>query len=176
MHQAFFYPPLQTLLRAAHLDFLDNIPFLDSDTINKHLDKSPATAKGRMRLPPQGLCSTKPSSTTPILLPDPNAPAHIFCYAALADKKLGTIYTDCTGNLPVHALDHQQLFFIAYHYDINDIFALPIPSIKGDDIINAFTATFDVLTAKGYAPTFNVTDNQAAAAIKVFVTSRKCAI
>ena len=48
MHQAFFCPPIQTLLRAAHLGFLDTCPFLDLDTITKHLSKSPATAKGGM--------------------------------------------------------------------------------------------------------------------------------
>ena len=169
MHQAFFFPPIQTLLRAAHLGFLDTCPFLDAETISKHLPKSPATAKGRMRLHPKNQRPTPPFNNTPVN-------ANIFCFAALADKNKGTIYTDCTSNLPTRALDNQQLFFVAYHYDINYIFALPIPSTKGDDIIAAFTKLFNDLTAKGFAPTFNVTDNQAAAAIKTFVTSRNCVI
>jgi hypothetical protein len=44
MHQAFFCPPIQTLLRAANLGFLNNIPFLQPDLIHKHLTNSPATA------------------------------------------------------------------------------------------------------------------------------------
>ena len=172
MHQAFFCPPIQTLLRAANLGFLDTCPFLDADTISKHLSKSPATAKGRMRLHPQNLHSLR----SPTSVPKTPQHADIFCFAALADRHKGTIYTDCTGNLPVRALDNQQLFFIAYHYDVNYIFALPIQSTKGDDIIAAFTTIFDTLTSKGFAPAFNITDNQAAKAIKTFVTSRNCAI
>jgi hypothetical protein len=122
-----------------------------------------------MRLHPKNQHHTTPFNNTPVN-------ANIFCFAALADKNQGTIYTDCTGNLPTRALDNQQLFFVAYHYDINYIFALPIQSTKGDDIIAAFRTIFDNLTRKGFAPTFNVTDNQAAAAIKKFVTSRDCAI
>jgi hypothetical protein len=108
MHQAFFCPPIQTLLLAAHLGFLDTCPFLDAVTIRKHLPKSPATAKGRMQIHPKNQHHTQPFNNTPVN-------ANIFCFAALADSNLGTIYTDCTGNLPTRALDNQQLFFVAYH-------------------------------------------------------------
>ena len=30
---------------------------------------------------------------------------NVFCYAALADKNIGTFYTDATGTLPVQSLD-----------------------------------------------------------------------
>jgi hypothetical protein len=72
-----------------------------------------------MGLHPKNLHPTKPFNNTP-------ANASIFCFAALADKNQGTIYTNYTGNLPTHALDNQQLFFVAYHYNINYIFALPM--------------------------------------------------
>jgi hypothetical protein len=159
MHKAFFCPPIQTLLRAAHLGFLDTCPVLDAKTIRKHLPKSPATAKGRMRLHPKNQHHTQPFKNTPVN-------ANIFCFAALTDTNLGTIYTNCTGNLPTRALDNQQLFFVAYHYDINYIFSLQIESTKNEDIIAEFSTIFDTLTEKGFAPTFNVTHNQAAAAIK----------
>jgi len=108
MHQAFFCPPIQTLLRAANLGFLDNIPFLQPDLIHKHLTPSSATAKGRLKLTPTGHYSTRshPAASTPKM-------ADIFCFAALADKQHGTFYTDCTGKLPARALDGQQLFFVA---------------------------------------------------------------
>jgi hypothetical protein len=86
---------------------------------------------------------TQPFNNTPVN-------ANIFCFAALADKNLGTIYTytDCTGNLPTRALNNQQLFFVAYHYDINYISALPIESTKGDNIIAASSTIFNTLTEK----------------------------
>ncbi|KAL7425501.1 hypothetical protein ACHAXH_000250 [Discostella pseudostelligera] len=117
MHQAFFCPPIQTLLRAANLGFLDNIPFLQPDLIHKHLTPSSATAKGRLKLTPTGHYSTRshPAASTP-------KTADIFCFAALADKQHGTFYTDCTGKLPARALDvlylcpPDQLHFKQSHY------------------------------------------------------------
>ena len=164
MHQAFFCPPIQTLLRAANLGFLDNIPFLQPDLIHKHLTPSSATAKGRLKLTPTGHYSTRshPASSTP-------KTADIFCFAALADKQQGTFYTDCTGKLPARALDGQQLFFVAYAYDPNYIFALPINSTSNSHIMEAFKQVFKTLTTHGYKPTFNVTDNQAAEPIKEFM-------
>ena len=44
---------------------------------------------------------------------------NIFCFAALADKQTGTMYTDQTGALPVRSLDGMKCFFVAYNYDTN---------------------------------------------------------
>jgi hypothetical protein len=107
MHQVFFCPPLQTLLRAANLGFLEGFPFLTAELIHKHLPKSPATAKGRLKLRQAGHRSTRQPRHL-------STATNIFCFAALADKQHGTFYTDCTGRLPARALDGQQLFFIAY--------------------------------------------------------------
>ena len=43
-----------------------------------------------------------------------NEANNIFCFASLADKQTGTMYTDQTGALPVRSLDGMQYFFIAY--------------------------------------------------------------
>jgi hypothetical protein len=93
MHQVFFCPPIQTLLHAANLGFLDGFPFLTADLIHKHLPKSPATAKGRLKLTQAGHRSTQTTRQQ-------TATTNIFCYAALAGKQHGTFYTDCTGRLP----------------------------------------------------------------------------
>ena len=170
MHQTFFCPPTQTLINAANLGFLDNMPFLTPELILKHLEKTPATAKGRMKLRSMGLRSTR---CTTITKPTAN---NIFCFAALADKQHGTFYTDCTGNLPVRALDGQQLIFVAYDYDTNYIFAIPIDSTTSEDIMTAFRSVVETLTAHGYTPTFNVTDNQAATAIKQYCVSKNITV
>jgi hypothetical protein len=170
MHQTFFCPPSQTLINAANLGFLDNIPFLTPELILKHLEKTPATAKGRMKLQSMGLRSTRRNNYAK---PTAN---NLFCFAALADKQHGTFYTDCTGNLPVRALDGQQLIFVAYDYDTNYIFAIPIESTKSEDIMNAFRMVVETLTAHGYTPTFNVTDNQAATAIKQYCLSKNITV
>ena len=171
MHQAFFCPPHQTLIRAANLGFLDNIPFLTAHNIHTHLAKSPATAKGRLRLHAQGLSSTR--HRTPRETPC-NAPTEVFCFAALADKQHGTFYSDCTGALPTRALDGQQLFFVAYAYDPNYIFAIPIASTSNEHIIAAYKEVFHTLTDNGYKPTFSITDNQASAPIRAFLQQQNC--
>ena len=169
MHQAFFCPPIQTLLRAAHLGFLNNIPFLTPSLIHAHLEKTPATAKGRLKLRPSGHFSTRRASTTPKCQ---NIAANVFCYAALADKHANTFYTDCTGNLPARTLEGQQLFFVAYAYDPNYIFAVPIKSTTTADIMSAFTDVYNRLSAHGFKPSFAVADNQASPAIKSFMQAR----
>jgi len=59
MHQVLFCLPLQSLLRAVNLGFLEGFPFLTSDLIIRHLAKATATAKGRLRLRPAGHNSTR---------------------------------------------------------------------------------------------------------------------
>jgi len=68
-------------------------------------------------------------------------------------------------------LDGQQLFFVAYAYDPNYIFIIPITitSTSNNHIMEAFKQVFKTLTTKGYKPTFNVTDNQASEPIKDFM-------
>ena len=56
--------------------------------------------------------------------------SNIFCYAALADKQTGTIYTNCTGALPAMSLNGNQYYFVAYDYNNNYIFAVLIPDLK----------------------------------------------
>ena len=200
MHQAFFNPPVQTLIKAALNGQLEGIPFMKADLIRKYLPPSPATPKGRMKRPRAGIRSTRkkernggtneamleddnsamshhtPSNTTAnIIQSDETHEANnIFCYAALADKQTGTLYTDATGSLPVMSLDGYQYFFVAYDYDTNYIFANPIKDVKDATIVQAFDDIFTELTEKGHKPTFNVTDNQATTPIKNYLKKANC--
>ena len=71
---------------------------------------------------------------------------NIFCYAALADKQEGTLYTDATGAFPEISLDGKQYFFVAYDYYTNYIFALPIANLQDKRIIKALEKIFTELT------------------------------
>ena len=70
---------------------------------------------------------------------------NMFCYAALADKQTGTLYTDATGALPVKSLEGNQYYYVAYDYDHNYIFAEPISDVKDDTIIKAMKNKFALL-------------------------------
>ena len=57
---------------------------------------------------------------------------NIFCFAALVDKHNRTLYTDATGTLPVRSLNGNQYYFVAYDYDLNYIFAVPILNLTDE--------------------------------------------
>ena len=46
---------------------------------------------------------------------------NIFCFAALAEKDKGIVYTDSTGALPVLSLDGHQYYVFTYDYGNNFI-------------------------------------------------------
>ena len=160
------------------------------ELIRKYLAKSPATSKGGMKRPRTrtGIQSTRETrrqrrarlkktapETKPI--PDPRDTHelnNVFCYAALADKQQGTLYTDATGALPVLSLDGHQYYFVAYDYDTNYIYAIPIKDVTDKSIIEAFNTVFTDLKERGYKPTFNVTDNQATRPLKEYLKQEDC--
>ena len=70
------------------------------------------------------------------------------------------------------SLDGKQYCFVAYDYDINYIFALPIANVQDKTIIKAFYKVFTKLTEKGHKPTCNVTGNQAVTPLKKISTQK----
>eukprot|EP00804_Cyclotella_cryptica_P020493 CCRYP_019412-RA/>CCRYP_019412-RA protein AED:0.05 eAED:-0.04 QI:0/0/0/1/0/0.5/2/0/1372 len=194
MHQAFFSPPVHTLIKAINNDQLLGAPLMKPDLIRKYLATSPATSKGRMKRPRTGIRSTRAITTppdkptlTPRTLPTQStttthiiplepirdSSCNVFCYAALADKHTGTLYTDATGALPAVSLDGNQYYFVAYAYDPNYVFALPIHNLRDETILKTFDEVFQELKTRGLKPTFNVTDSQAAQSIKTYLTKEK---
>ena len=76
----------------------------------------------------------------------------IFCFAALADKHIGTIYTDCTGHLPAVSLERNYYFLIAYDYDNNYIFARPMKDVKDSTVVSTYKTIFEELKRGKYQP------------------------
>ncbi len=96
-----------------------------------------------------------------------------FCFKALADKQTSTLYKDTTGALSTVSLD-DMYFFIAYDYDTNYFFVEPIVDAKDAMIITAFNKISTELIKKGHKPTFNVTENQVATPLKMYLISEGC--
>ena len=197
MHQSFFSPPIQTISEAASNNQLHGIPCLNSPAmVKKYLAPSPATSKGRLKKQRSNVRTTRPKkrgntitlapeveepATTPSttntdanIIIDTHSTSNVFCCAALGDATTGTFYTDMTGAFPVTSLENMQSYFVAYDYDTNTIFANPCPDFKDETIITAFKEVFNELKSKGYAPQFNVTDNQATVPIKAFLKTQEC--
>ena len=167
MHQAFFSPTIPTLLHAIANNQLEGIPFMKTDLVRKYLTRSPATSKGHLKRPRAGIRSTRPKKaqqvpgnipsnteshpnavrsmpeTAPVVIPaETHEVSNVFCFAALADERNSTLYTDATGALPVQLLDGYQYYFIAYDYDPNYIFMIPIKDMKDESIIEGFEKVF----------------------------------
>eukprot|EP00804_Cyclotella_cryptica_P009929 CCRYP_017362-RA/>CCRYP_017362-RA protein AED:0.45 eAED:0.27 QI:0/0/0/0.5/1/1/2/0/554 len=199
MHQVFFSPPISILIKAINNNQLQGFPLMKADLVQKNLAPSPATSKGHMKRPHVGIRSTRPPLTGPTAAPVAppsnvldNAPpkehatphfippditdttCNVFCFAALADKHHGTMYTDATGALPAVTLEGNQYYFMAYAYDPNYIYATPVRNLRDESIMTAFDNIFQDLKSKGYKPTFNVTDNQATTPIKAYLDTEDC--
>ena len=116
-----------------------------------------------------------PNATqTTMIPPDNDSNGNIFCFTALANKQQGTLYTNATGVLPLHSLDGNQYFSVAYDYDNNYVFAEPIPNEKYKSIVDTFQRIFNILVEKGHWPLLNITDNQGTAPLKTFLKSERC--
>jgi hypothetical protein len=106
-----FCPPTQTLIKAINNGQLKGFPHMTADNVRKHLEPSPATTKGQLKMNKQGIRSTKPAQTP---IPAPPQANHIFCFSAMANKTKRTLYHDLTGRLPVMSLEGNQ--YIKNHF------------------------------------------------------------
>ncbi len=64
--------------------------------------------------------------------------ANVFCFGAFADKNTGVVYNDSTGNFPFMSLNGNICFFMMYHFKTNAIFAMPIPGLDLQSILDAY--------------------------------------
>ena len=85
------------------------------------------------------------------------------------------LYTDATGALLAVSLEGNQYYFLAYDYNTNAVFAIPMKKLEDKIIIEAFDKIFTYLTIRGYRPTFNATDNQATTPLKEYLAKENCA-
>jgi hypothetical protein len=77
MHQSLCNPPKLSLLTVICCGFLRGAPHLSTHAVTKYLPPSPATSKGHMKRPRQGICSTTlktPRLGVPVTVPDPVMP------------------------------------------------------------------------------------------------------
>ncbi len=69
---------------------------------------------------------------------DKDLDANVFIFAAFADKRTGTLYSDLTGVFPFMTLKGNVCFLVVYHYQTNAILALPIANFTGNAILTAY--------------------------------------
>jgi hypothetical protein len=63
----------------------------------------------------------------------------MFCFAALAEATLGTMYTNINGAFPIWSFKNMQYIFVTYIYNLNAIIMQPMPSCTDSLFITAFS-------------------------------------
>jgi hypothetical protein len=101
--------------------------------------------------------------------------ANIFCFVAFANKNSGIVYHNLTRSFPFVSFNSSVCFFVIYHYESNTILIIPILGLDDMSVFNEYKTQFDELTAKGFRPKLNITDNQVTHHIKKYLTKNQIA-
>jgi hypothetical protein len=97
----------------------------------------------------------------------------MFCFAALADATLGTMYTNITGAFTVRSFKNMQYILVMYIYNLNAIILQPMLFRTNSTFITAFSKVFAILHAHNYQPALNVMDNECSKAFEKHIQSNK---
>ena len=94
-------------------------------------------------------------------------------YDLKAKKK---ITTDQTGRFPVTSNRGHSYLVIFYVYDANFIASVPIKNRTKEELLRAYTSTYDMLTRRGFKPTLHKMDNETSKDVKDFIQSQHVAL
>jgi hypothetical protein len=177
VHQLLCSPPAATLLHAlATCTKLTTIPGLTPALICSHLPHSTDTNKGQMHCHCSRTASTCNNHANIVLARakvDQMCPPHeactiqdMFCFAALTNAMLGTMYSNITGAFLVRSFKNMQYIFVPYIYNLNAIIVQPMPYCTNALFIAAFSKVSAILRARNYQPALNVMDNECSKAVE----------
>jgi hypothetical protein len=96
----------------------------------------------------------------------------IFCYAMLADKNEGTVYSDLTGKFPVQSFDGHLYLFVCYVYSANAIIMRPMQNRSDECMVKTFKDVYDFLTMHKHKPKLHVLDNECSRAVQKYIKSQ----
>jgi hypothetical protein len=148
-------------------------PGIDTLSIEAHLPKSVASAKGRFDQECKNLQSTCVPATTDesddTLLPVPDSPnvktfeacAHIVPFIAK-----NTAYHDLTGRFPHRSSRGNEYLLIVYDYDSNSILHFALRNKTGAEIKRGWVKIHERLAKGGNQPKMYILDNEASADLK----------
>ena len=190
LHAAAGYPVISSWLQAIKKDHYMSWPGLCAETVRKHLQDSPITSKGHMKMVRQNR-HPKPDTQVPLLTanaipPAPIKTAHNIEFEVIETAKLpndittntvlehqlgiiktegkyvikNLISTDLPGRYPVTSARGYKYIFILYNHDTNFIHACPIKSRKAEDLILGFTTCYAEMKQNGFTATKLKLDNE----------------
>ncbi|GFH50519.1 hypothetical protein CTEN210_06995 [Chaetoceros tenuissimus] len=84
------------------------------------------------------------------------------------EKLTGQCYTDQTGRMTVTSVSGMNSVLVAYDYDSNLIWGVPMPSRTAAQIVKAYKQIYKMLQTKGFKPKLQRLDNECAKELKDF--------
>jgi hypothetical protein len=90
------------------------------------------------------------------------------CFAAIVEPT-GQIFTDLTGRFIAPSSNGNNYLVVLYDYDSNLIWAEPIKSRSGTNILNAYKKLHGMLCQAGLKPRLQRLDNECSDALKQFM-------
>jgi hypothetical protein len=91
---------------------------------------------------------------------------HLF-YAVVIDQ--GQLYMDLTGRFPVRSSKGNWHVMVCYSYDCNYAKPVPMKSRSSSEWLKAYDGINQELTSKGFTPKLQKLDNEASAALKIYL-------
>ena len=90
----------------------------------------------------------------------PNVCTNEVAYIIIKKDDVCTAYTDLTGRFPLKSSRGNEYILVAYHYDANCIYGIPIKNRKATSITEAWRQMHAIFQRAGVAPTTYVLDNE----------------
>ncbi len=149
-------------------------PNLTANGVMKYLNPSPATAKGHMKRPRQGIQSTQATHIRPIgafanmhppiaMIHNPKTNPNVMeydkqdhpkanhsCFTAFVDKHTGTLYNNLTCAFPFMSVEGNVCFLFVYHHESNAILALPISGFSNEVIFKAYQQVYKMIESNWF--------------------------
>jgi hypothetical protein len=145
---------------------------INSLSIDKHLPKSIASAKGHLDQERKNLQSTKSTIATDDhddLFPTsetPNIKTFEACAAIVPFVAKNTAYHDLTGRFPHRSSGGNEHLLVVYDHDSNSILQCPLKNKMGAEIKRGWISVHERLAKGGNQPRMYILDNEASAQLK----------
>ena len=161
-HAAAGCPVLSTWLKAISAGNYSSWPGLTLANATKYCLSADSIIMGNLVQKRQGLISTKhkPPTTS-----SPEAPIPRICSNELFLQvtPISKLYTDDTGQFPIHDRNGNQYIMIAYHCDSNLILTVPFKSRKDTHRLLAYDKLIKILYDHELTVNLQILNNEASA-------------
>ena len=149
LHAAAGYPPKTTWLKAISNNQYHGWPIITPQQVGQYLPQdNEHTTMGHLQTTRQGIQSTQEMEPPHAPGAAPRSKAHSLGTYLRGLKNL--IATDFPGRFPVTSARGHKYLFILHDYDTNFIYAVPIQSREGTELLHGFKACYKELLENGF--------------------------